>query len=251
MADSRDSIYSEDLASVYDAWFGDWLNTAPAVDRLAALGRAGPVLKLGIGTGRVAIPLRERGIDVQGIDGSEAMVARLRARPGGERIPVTLGDFSEVGVDGAFSLVYVTAGSFFELPTQEAQLRCFRNVARRLAPGGVFAFDGLVPATALLAGNEPMKVIPGQPGRLVVRLREVDPFEQRYTSHYVVMAEGGMRLVSVRFRYASPAELDLMAELAGLRLRERSRNWQGEQFTAASTQQVCLYEQAPASAAPQ
>lgn len=230
------------VAASYDDWFGGWLDTADAGARLAELAGGGPALELGIGTGRVALPLAARGVEVHGIDGSAAMVARLRSRPGGDRIPVTIGDFSELSVEGTFPLVFVVAGTFFELLTQEAQLRCFQRVARHLAPGGVFLLDALVPDTALLSGGSPVRVIPSQPGRLVLRFRELERARQRYVSHYVVVADGGARFWSVPFRYASPSELDLMARLAGLRLRERTGGWRGQPFDGTSVHHVSVYE---------
>jgi SAM-dependent methyltransferase len=234
--------YGDWVAEFYDAWFSDWLDSAGTVDRLVELAGAGPVLELGIGTGRLALPLRERGVEVHGIDASEAMVARLRAKPGGDRVPVTIGDFTDVPVAGRFSLVYVAAGSFFELPSQDAQLRCFENVARHLVPGGLFVLDGLIPDDS----QQPMRVIPSRTGELVLRVRQVDRVEQRYVSHYLVVSGEGTRLLSVRFRYAWPSELDLMARMAGMRLRQRMGGWKGEPFTATSQSHVSVYEAAPA-----
>jgi SAM-dependent methyltransferase len=234
--------YDEWLAEFYDTWFSDWLDSAGVEARLAELAGPGPVLELGIGTGRVALPLAARGIDVHGVDLSPAMVARLRAKPGGAGIPVTMGDFSEVTFPTRFSLVFVVAGSFFELPSQEAQVRCFANVARHLQPGGVFLFDGLIPDTSRHSDQPDTRIIPGRSGELVLRFREVDRAAQRYVSHYAILGERGTRLFSVPFRYALPAELDLMASMAGLRLRERSGSWRGDPFTAASDHHVSIYE---------
>jgi SAM-dependent methyltransferase len=242
--------YTEETADVYDAWFGDYLDAAPAVDRLASLATLngpGPVLELGIGTGRVALPLVARGLDVHGVDASEAMVAQLRAKPGGMDIPVTIGDFSEMPTAGAFALIFVVAGSFFELPSQEAQVRCFENVARRLRPGGLFAIHGLVPDASRSAGDQDIRLIPTGDDRLMVRFRKFDLVEQRYTSNYLVAEGGAARHLKVQFRYAWPSELDLMARLAGLRLQERSASWSGEPFTSSSPSHISIYER-PASA---
>jgi SAM-dependent methyltransferase len=239
------TTYADDKADVYDDWFGGYLGTVPVVDRLAdlaAIGGAGPVLELGIGTGRVALPLARRGIDVHGIDASQAMVAQLRAKPGGDRIPVTTGDFSEVFAAGPFALVFVVAGSFFELQTQEAQVRCFQNVARHLLPGGLFVLDALVPDVRRGVGEQDVRVIPSPAGRLMVRFRTFDPSEQRYSSDYLVVEAGVARHVKVDFRYAWPSELDLMARLAGLRLKWRTGSWRGEPFTASSPSHVSVYE---------
>lgn len=209
------------------------------MDRLAELAGGGPVLELGVGTGRVALPLSSRGIPVHGIDASPAMVRQLRAKPGGQGIPVTIGDFSEVGVSYEFSLIYAATGTFFELPTQQAQLRCFANVARHLRPGGVFAFDALLPDVHAQRGVE---ILQGAHGADVVRLRQWDSGAQRLISLYLICTSEGVRCMRVSFRYAWPGELDLMAQLAGLRLRERYRNWRGEPFTASSRTHVSVYE---------
>ncbi len=240
--------YSGETAAVYDAWFGGYLGTAPIVDRLVALaadGGPGPVLELGIGTGRVALPLAERGVEVHGVDGSQAMVAELRAKPGGDEIPVTMGDFSDVPVEGPFALIFVAAGSFFELPSQEAQVRCFQNVARRLRPGGMFAFDGLVPDASRSAGGEDMRLIPTPEDRMIVRFRTFDLAAQRYTSTYLVVEDGRAHHLKVHFRFAWPSELDLMARMAGLRLKERTAGWGGEPFTGSSRSHVSAYERPP------
>lgn len=241
---SSDAVtYADEAADVYDAWFGGYLGAAPVVDRLAQLAAGGgPALELGIGTGRVALPLAERGVEVHGVDASEAMVRQLRAKPGGDRIPVTMGDFSEVPAEGPFGLIFVVAGSFFELASQEAQVRCFENAARRLRPGGVFAFDGLVPDAGRSAGDQDMRLIPSSDERLIVRFRKFDLVAQTYTSNYLVVEDGAARHLKVRFRYAWPSELDLMARLAGLRLRERSSSWLGEPFTGTSPSHVSIYE---------
>ena len=234
--------YTDWIAEFYDTWFGDWLDSSPAVDALAGLAGSGRVLELGIGTGRVALRLLERGVDLHGIDASEAMVARLRAKPGGDGIPVTIGDFSELDVSGRFSLVYLIAGSFFELQSQAAQVRCFQSVARHLEPGGVFVLDGLIPETGKASAQPTMGVIPTKSGELILRFRQVDRAEQRYVSHYAILGEQGVRVMSVPFRYAAPSELDLMAGMAGLRLRQRTGGWKREPFTSASDLHVSVYE---------
>ncbi|WP_371792129.1 class I SAM-dependent methyltransferase [Streptomyces sp. NBC_01471] len=232
--------YAVEFADDYDRFFGKPRISGATVDALADLAGEGPVLELGIGTGRIALPLRARGIDVHGIDGSAAMIRRLRAKPGGGEVPVTLGDFSDVPVSGTtFSLVYLAAGTFFELPDQESQTRCFTEVARRLAPGGLFVLDAHVPeALARAAGSE---VVSDGENHLVVCHRRIDPSVQRYRSHYVIHENGRTRHMRVEFRYAGCGELDLMAQQAGLRLRERRGGWAGEPFTRDSAYHVSVY----------
>jgi len=249
MEPADDATYTDETAEVYDDWFGGYLGGTAIVDRLAELavaGGPGPVLELGIGTGRVALPLAERGVEVHGVDGSEAMVAQLRAKPGGDRIAVTIGDFSDVPVEGPFALIFVAAGTFFELQSQDAQVRCFENVARRLRPGGLFAFDAPVPHTGRRQGDVDTHVIPTTEDRLIVRFRKFDLVAQRYTSNYLVVEDGRARHLKVRFRYAWPSELDLMARLAGLQLKERTSGWRGEPFSGSSSLHVSIYER-PAS----
>ena len=234
--------YSTAFAEHYDTWFGTLGETADTVELLATLAGPGPVLELGIGTGRVALPLHARGVNVCGIDASEAMVAQLRAKPAGKQIAVTIGDFSQVPVTGNFSLIYLAAGTFFELPSQEDQLRCFSNVARRLAPGGVFVFDANLPEVLVATQSANGQVLATKGDELIVRYRQLDPAAQRYVSHYVVVNDGCTRHMRVSFRYAGPGELDLMAHLAGLRLRERLGSWSGTQFTRSSLYHVSVYE---------
>ncbi|MCM2392530.1 class I SAM-dependent DNA methyltransferase [Streptomyces albipurpureus] len=234
--------YAAEFAEDYDRWFGKRRSSGATVSALAALAGEGPVLELGIGTGRIALPLRERGIDVHGIDGSEAMVRRLREKPGGASVPVTVGDFAEVSVTGTYSLVFLAGGTFFELPDQASQARCFARVAARLAPAGVFVFDSHLPE-ALAAATGPQVVMEGE-DHLVLCYRQLDPSVQRYRSHYVIHADGRTRHMHVDFRYAGCGELDLMAERAGLRIKERWGDWSGAPFSQESTYHVSVYERA-------
>src|SRR5581483_9804184 len=141
------ATYGERIADVYDEWYAEaaFLETEAAVAKLAELAGEGPVLELAVGTGRVALPLAQRGLEVHGIDASEAMVAKLREKPGGDAIPVTIGDFADVAVDGRYALVYVVFNTLFALESQDEQVRCFRNVAARLEPGGAFVVEAFVP----------------------------------------------------------------------------------------------------------
>jgi len=239
------STYGDRIADVYDAWYGEaaFLETDEAVEALAELAGTGPALELAIGTGRIALPLAERGVEVHGIDASEAMVSKLREKPGGDAIPVTIGDFADVGVAGSYSLVYVVFNTFFALPSQDEQVRCFQNVAARLAPGGVFAVEAFVPEPDKYQGLVNVSKIEGNEVQLNMHL--VDRAEQRSQSQHIVMTPEGARFYPVSIRWAYPAELDLMARLAGLRLRRRWAGWKREPFSKASGKHVSVYEQAP------
>ncbi|MFI5621599.1 class I SAM-dependent DNA methyltransferase [Streptomyces sp. NPDC051567] len=234
--------YATEFAEDYDRWFGKPVVSGPTIDALASLAGEGPVLELGIGTGRIAVPLRGRGIDVHGVDGSEAMVRRLHAKPGGADIPVTMGDFADVPVTGSFSLVFLAGGTFFELPDQASQVRCFTNVAERLAPGGVFVFDAHVPEALVAATAGGPEVVKEGGDHLVLCYRRFDPSAQRYRSHYIIHEDGRTRHMHVEFRYAGCGELDLMADRAGLRLKERWGSWAGAPFARDSAYHVSVYE---------
>ena len=239
------STYGDRIADVYDDWYGEaaFLETEEAVAALADVAGNGPALELAIGTGRIALPLAVRGVEVHGIDASEAMVDKLREKPGGDAIPVTIGDFADVGVDGSYSLVYVVFNTFFALPSQDEQVRCFQNVAAHLAPGGAFVVEAFVPEPDKYQGRVDVSRI--ESGEVQLNLHLVDRAEQRSRSQHIVMTPEGARFYPVSIRWAYPAELDLMARLAGLRLRERWAGWKREPFSKASGKHVSVYEQTP------
>ncbi|MCI0545889.1 MAG: class I SAM-dependent methyltransferase [Candidatus Rokubacteria bacterium] len=240
MAEYDASTYGERIAGVYDAWPTVPANAEAVVARLAALAGRGPVLELGIGTGRIALPLAARGLAVHGIDASPAMVAELRAKPGGDRIPVTMGDFGEVPAPGRFTLIFVVFNTFFGLPTQEAQVRCFASVSEHLTDDGVFVLEAFVPDVARFDRGQRLGVT-HLGADLTLEASLHDPVAQRVRSRQVVLSEAGTRIYPVEIRYAWPAELDLMARLAGLELRERWAGWDRTPFTAASATHVSLY----------
>ncbi len=237
------ATYGDAIAEVYDELVGRWVEaeTPAAVEFLADLAGPGPALELGIGTGRVALPLAARGIPIHGIDASPVMVARLRAKPGGDRIPVAIGDFAEVGVDGQFRLIYVVFNTFFALLTQEDQIRCFQNVARRLTDDGCFVIEAFVPDPARFDRGQRVHADDVGLGRVVLEAATHDPVNQQVHSVHVVITETGLKLYPVKLRYAWPAELDLMARLAGLRLRERWGGWGREPFTGRSPKHISVY----------
>ena len=212
----------------------------PIVDFLADLTVGGAALELGIGTGRIALPLAARGVRVHGIDLSPAMVARLRAKPGAEEISVTIGDFATTKVDGAFSLVYLVANTIMNLTTQDEQVACFRNAAEHLEPGGCFVIEVIVPGLQRLPPGERFQLFDVRATH--VGFDEIDVVTQALISHHYWIEDGGVEVFSPPFRYVWPAELDLMARLAGMTLRERWSGWEREPFTAESRKHVSVWE---------
>ncbi len=206
----------------------------PVVDFLAGLAGNGPALELGIGTGRVALPLRQRGVEVHGIDLSPDMVEQLRAKVGGEGIAVTIGDFATTKAGGTFSLVYVVFNTIANLTTQDAQVACFQNVASHLSPGGCFVVELGVGSRGGLHVFDLSDTHVG--------VDEYEPATQRLVSHHFTLDRDGWHRMSVPFRSVSPGELDLMARLAGLTLRERYGDWNREPFTNESTKHVSVWE---------
>jgi SAM-dependent methyltransferase len=239
--DYRASTYGDRIADMYDEMVPDTLDTDMAVATLAELAGAGPVLELGIGTGRLALPLTARGIEVRGIDASEAMVAKLRAKPGGEAIDVAMGDFADVPVEGTFPLVFVAFNTLFALLSQDAQLRCFANVVPRLAEGGVFAVEAFVPDLTLYNRGQRLFVMEMGASSVRVDAGRIEPSLQRVEAMQVVLSEDRVRLYPVRLRYAWPAELDLMARCAGLRLLHRWGDWDRRPFDDSSGRHVSVY----------
>lgn len=237
--------YGERIAEIYDEWYpGSEAETRAAVDFLAGAAGEGPVLELGIGTGRVALPLLERGLTVHGIEASEAMARKLLAKPGADQIRLTMGDFADVEVAGEFSLAFVVFNTFFALPTQDDQARCFCNVAARLRPGGLFVLECFVPDLGRFDRSQRLAVTRIRGDELRLEASLYDPVTQRVDSRQVLVSGDGLRFFPVQVRYAWPAELDLMARLAGMRLRERWAGWRGEPFTAQSASHVSVYEAA-------
>jgi SAM-dependent methyltransferase len=211
----------------------------PIVDFLAGVAGDGPALEFGIGTGRIALPLASRGIAVRGIDLSEAMVARLRGKSGGDELDVDIGDFARTRVEGAFSLVYLVANTIMNLTTQDEQVACFQNAAEHLEPGGCFVIEVLVPGLQRLPPGEryqPFDVSPTHLG-----FDEIDVVTQRLISHHYWIDDGNVQVLSPPFRYVWATELDLMARLAGMSLRERWGGWKREPFTAESPKHVSVW----------
>jgi SAM-dependent methyltransferase len=235
------AFYGDRWAGVYDDRHGG-LDPAPAVEFLAGLADGGRVLELAIGTGRVALPLAARGVSVEGVDASEAMVGRLRAKPGGESIPVTIGDMAEVAVSGPFHLVYLVFNSLFGLLSQERQAECFRNVARVLNPGGTFVIECFVPDLARFDRGQRVQTLAVTEDSATFELSRHDAAQQRVTTQIVSLDGHGMQLRPVALRYSWPSELDLMAGQAGLRLRERHSGWDRRPFDSTSGGHISIYQ---------
>ena len=236
------STYGDRIAGIYDELYQELFDVEGTVDHLAELAQGGPALELAIGTGRIALPLRERGVEVHGVDISEAMVEKLRAKPGGADIPVTMGDFADVPVYGEYPLVYLIFNTLFALTNQEEQVKCFANVAEHLAPEGVFVIECFWPDIARFDRHQRIGVDRITRDTVSLETTRHDPVNQRSESLHLVMKESGIEMYPVVVRYAYPAELDLMARLAGLRLRDRFGSWRREPFTSDSHGHVSVYE---------
>jgi SAM-dependent methyltransferase len=246
--DVPEDYFPEQVAATYDD--GPDVNGPGAADAAAGFlaglaGRTarsghGRALEFGIGTGRIALPLAHRGVEVHGIDLSEAMVARLLAKPGGDAIGVTIGDFATATVDGPFSLAYLVFNTIMNLTTQDAQVACFRNAAAHLEPGGCFVIETRVPDLRRLPPGQDVLPWHLTPERWVSY--SFDVATQAMHGHYADFTAGPSEYRTMPFRYVWPAELDLMAQLAGMRLRDRWEGWAGEPFTSESRRHVSVWE---------
>lgn len=212
---------------------------------LAELANDGPALEFAIGTGRIALPLAERGVKVHGIELSPHMVERLREKPGGAELPVVIGDMARTLVDGAgeFSLVYLVFNTIFNLLTQDDQVACFENAARHLRPGGAFLVETAVPSAWIGTGNANGYVNPERvtADEVTLDVARYDPVTQLFEENHVTFTPSGVRFGPIVCRLAWPSELDLMARIAGLTLAERWGGWHGQPFTADSGLHVSVY----------
>jgi SAM-dependent methyltransferase len=237
-----DGVFGEAIAARYDASEAQMFESRvvdATVGFLAGLAGGGRALELGIGTGRIALPLAASGVPVEGIDMSRAMVARLRAKPGGDAIRVTIGDFATTRVPGEFSLVYLVFNTIMNLTTMDAQLECFGNAAAHLAPGGCFVIETMVPELRKLPPGQNVLPYGVSPERCAFDVYDVAT--QAMSSDYFEIIDGRAVYTSYPFRYVWPSELDLMARIAGLRPRERWAGWAGEPFTSESEKHVSVW----------
>jgi SAM-dependent methyltransferase len=237
-----DGYFDERIAASYDddPEMFDPAAIDPVIDFLVELAAGGRALELGVGTGRIALPLAQRGVPVHGIDLSKPMVARLRAKPGGEGLGVTIGDFATTMVDGSFRLVYLVCNTIMNLTTQSAQVACFRNVAAHLQPGGCFVIDVMIPELRRLPPGETFHVFSGSENYWGID--EYDVATQGLKSHHLEIVDGRVDRFSAPYRYVWPSELDLMAELGGMTLRERWGGWKREPFTSDSRKHISVWE---------
>lgn len=238
-----DGHFGADVAADYDEMWAELFRpdaVEPAVELLAELAGGGRALEFGVGTGRIAVPLAQRGVEVHGVDLSRAMVDQLRAKPGGAAIGVTTGDIATARVDGTFAVVFAAFNTLANLMTQAEQVACFRNAARHLEPGGCFVTEVEVPELRKLPPGQ--RVVPFRTSATGWAYDVYDVAEQTLTSNYVEVVDGRGELRSFPTRYAWPAELDLMAELAGLRRRERWEDWTRRPFGNESRYHVTIWE---------
>ena len=237
--DPRASFLDDTATRYDDDPRGDEAETVAFLERLA---RGGPALELAIGTGRIALPLAARGVRVDGVDFSEPMVERLRAKPGGADLAVTIGDFADVPVDGTYRLVFLVYNTLYNLLTQDEQVRCFVNVAEHLTDDGAFVVEAMVPSYFYkLRDDQYVDAEHVGVDRVTLDVGRYDPVTQILDESHVTLSAAGIRVAPIVTRYVWPSELDLMARIAGLRLRERWGGWLGEPFTGDSRRHVSVY----------
>jgi trans-aconitate methyltransferase len=244
------ATYGDGMADVYDEWYatrGDIEGAVTALAALASVAGPGPVLELGVGSGRLALPLAASGMEVWGIDASPAMVARLRAKPGGDRVPVAVGDMAELdlsplrrGAETRCSLVFAADNTFFNLITAEAQARCLERVRAVLAPRGRLVIEAFVPAPDAPASSVDARTVAVD--HVVLTVTTHDAASQTVAGQHIELRESGVRLHPWSIRYLAPDELDGMASAAGLALVERWSDWRMTPFTADDNLHVSVYE---------
>lgn len=239
MTNYQQNTYGDEIAEVYDQLYSDY--DPACIDFLAELAGPGPALELGIGTGRIALPLLHRAVALEGIDASQAMVAKLRAKPRGAEIDVLIGSFEQITIDRQFRLVYVVFNTFFNLPGQDEQVRCFQSVSRHLSADGNFVIEAFVPDLTRYADFQSVRLIGISEQAIRVDVAQLDPVAQHIESRHLLVSQDGLRIYPVRLRYAWPSELDLMAVNAHLRLQERWGSWSKEPFTRDSTKHISVY----------
>jgi len=240
MKNYADDTYGEYIAGVYDQWYSEV--DSDSIHTLYELAHGGPALELGIGTGRIALPLMATGVAVHGVDASEAMVSKLSQKPAGDGIPVTMGSIADVPVEGLYSLIYIVFNTFFALLTQVEQVRCFQNVIKHLSPSGVFVLEVFVPDLGRFDRGQTVRLVRIGESETQLDVSQIDSVQQVITSQHIHLMEGETHFYPVKLRYAWPAEMDLMARLAGMRLKNRWGDWKRGPFTAQSGKHISVYE---------
>lgn len=231
--------YGERIADIYDNWYS--APEEPSITLLSDLANRGRALELGIGTGRIALPLKKKGIDIHGIDASPSMIKKLRGKPDGKDIPVTLGDFSEVSVEGKYDLIFIVFNTFFSLPTQETQLECLQNVTQHLTDKGVFLIEAFVPDLGRFDRGQSVRATEVGENEVRIDVSKHDQLMQQVTSQHVLLSETGVRLYPVTIRYTWPSELDMMARVAGMKLVDRWGDWERGAFSSSSVRHISVY----------
>jgi SAM-dependent methyltransferase len=241
MASAAD--YGDGMADIYDEIYPEAEDARVAAAALAELAGDGPALELGIGTGRIALPLAGLGVEVHGIDASEPMIEKLRSKPGGQTIPVAVGDFSQDPLGGPFSLVYVPFNTLFGLTDQESQIRCFANVAASLSPKGRFVAELFVPDLGRFDRGQRTSLVSFDANSVMLDVARHDLASQTIEAAHVWLSPpGGVRIQPVNIRYAWPGELDLMARLAGLDLEHRWSSWKREPFDSSAMRHISVWQ---------
>lgn len=233
--------YGDRIAESYDEIYKPLPDDHPMIEALAKLAGAGPALELGIGTGRVALPLASRGVPVHGIDASEEMVKQLHAKPGGSAIPVTIGDFTDFDIAGRFPLIYIVFNTFFALASQDDQIRCFAACAAHLDEGGAFVTETFYPDLTRFVRGQNVSAVRIDTDHVHLDVTLHDPVDQRLTAQHIHIGAGGLKMYPVQLRYAWPSEMDLMARISGLSLESRWGGWRGEPYTASGAAHVSIY----------
>ena len=239
MEEYSESTYGDRIAEVYDQWYSDI--DLSMIETLAELANGGCALELGIGTGRIALPMHQAGIEMHGIDASKAMLGKLKSKPGGDKIQFAVGDFAAVDIEGQFDLIFVVFNTFFALMSQELQVRCFKNVAKKLTPAGVFVIEAFIPDMKRFDNHQTVRVTASEDNTVRLEASQVDMIAQKTNSKHISISEEGIRIFPVKLRYAWPAELDLMAQLAGLSLKHRWSSWRRDELSSTSLKHISVY----------
>jgi SAM-dependent methyltransferase len=240
-ADFDPAAYGKFAAENYDRLHDD-LDSAPAARLLTELAGGGRIVEFGIGTGRLALPLAANGLEIHGIEGSAAMADRLRDKPGGQGIPVQIGDFSTASAGEGFALAFLVINTIYALPSQQAQVQCFRNAAQHLHEGGLFLVEAWVPDIGAFRNGTATRPVRVSDGHIELEIATIDPAQQTMQTNKLHVTETGTQLIPANHRYAWPAEMDLMAQIAGMTLAHRWEDWTKTPFTRHSMSHISVWQ---------